>query len=76
MLFLPETLHQKLPETLRDAEKFGKNQPFWYLPRPVHRTGKQEENEEDDDKADSEGATLANKENGVTEKLNQSQFAP
>ncbi|PSN30459.1 hypothetical protein C0J52_25982 [Blattella germanica] len=35
--FLPETLHQKLPETLADAEQFGKHQTFWSVPKkPVH----------------------------------------
>lgn len=33
MLFLPETLHQRLPETLREAEQFGKKQRFWYIPQ-------------------------------------------
>lgn len=37
MLFLPETLHQKLPETLREAEQFGKDQCFWYVPKRVHK---------------------------------------
>lgn len=62
-LFLPETLHQKLPETLHEAQKFGKEQPFWYLPKvPV--------------KDDEEMHEKSPKENGVTEKLNQPQFAP
>jgi hypothetical protein len=32
-LFLPETLHQRLPETLADAHTFGQNQKFWSLPQ-------------------------------------------
>lgn len=31
-LFLPETLHQRLPETLSDAQTFGRDQKFWSLP--------------------------------------------
>ncbi|CAO1419238.1 unnamed protein product [Diamesa serratosioi] len=31
-LFLPETLHQKLANTLQEAQKFGKDQKFWSLP--------------------------------------------
>jgi hypothetical protein len=35
-LFLPETLHQRLPETLADAHTFGEDQKFWSLPqKPV-----------------------------------------
>ncbi|KDR09584.1 hypothetical protein L798_00320, partial [Zootermopsis nevadensis] len=35
-LFLPETLHQRLPETLADAHNFGHDQKFWSLPqKPV-----------------------------------------
>ena len=32
-LLLPETLHHKLPNTLHEAKKFGKEQPFWSLPK-------------------------------------------
>lgn len=32
-LFLPETLHQKLPETIAEAKVFGKGQPFWIFPK-------------------------------------------
>jgi hypothetical protein len=28
---LPETLHQNLPETLEDANRFGKTHKFWSL---------------------------------------------
>lgn len=69
MLFLPETLHQKLPETLRDAERFGKDQPFWYLPKPVHRTHSHA------DDGDKEKDVEITKDGGVLEKLNQPQFA-
>ena len=29
---LPETLNQKLPETIQDAAHFGDDQKFWSLP--------------------------------------------
>jgi len=32
-MFLPETLHRKLPNTVHEAKKFGKEQKFWFLPR-------------------------------------------
>lgn len=32
-MFLPETLHQKLPETLAEAHMFGRDQVFWSLPK-------------------------------------------
>jgi hypothetical protein len=32
-LLLPETLHQRLPETLADAHIFGLEQKFWSLPK-------------------------------------------
>lgn len=31
--FLPETLYVKLPETLAEAQNFGKDQVFWSIPR-------------------------------------------
>lgn len=36
-LFLPETLHQKLPETLAEAQRFGANQPFWKMPMKIEK---------------------------------------
>ncbi|XP_053670809.1 organic anion transporter 3 isoform X1 [Anopheles nili] len=33
-LFLPETLHQALPNTIEEAQQFGKEQRFWALPKP------------------------------------------
>lgn len=40
-IFLPETLHQKLPNTLNEAKMFGHDQVSWNLflcqnPQPVH----------------------------------------
>lgn len=68
MMFLPETLHQKLPETLRDAEQFGKTQPFWYLPRPDHKpSGASGQYANGDTKITAEKELL--------EKLNQPQFS-
>ncbi|XP_067629935.1 carcinine transporter-like isoform X2 [Eurosta solidaginis] len=32
-LFLPETLHKKLPDTMEDARNFGKNDKFFSLPK-------------------------------------------
>jgi hypothetical protein len=32
-LLLPETLHERLPETLADAHIFGREQKFWSLPK-------------------------------------------
>lgn len=31
-LFLPETLHEDLPQTLSDGDLFGKDQRFWHMP--------------------------------------------
>jgi hypothetical protein len=36
-LFLPETLHQNLPNTIREAKSFGMNQSFWHLPKKHKR---------------------------------------
>ncbi|KAH8330354.1 hypothetical protein KR067_001600 [Drosophila pandora] len=33
-LFLPETLHKKLPDTLEEAGHFGKHDKFFSLPKP------------------------------------------
>lgn len=35
VLFLPETLHHKLPDSLKEAQVFGKGQKFWRIPRPT-----------------------------------------
>uniref|UniRef100_A0A8D8A2R7 Solute carrier family 22 member 5 n=1 Tax=Culex pipiens TaxID=7175 RepID=A0A8D8A2R7_CULPI len=32
-IFLPETLYQKLPDTMDEGRRFGKNQRFWTMPR-------------------------------------------
>uniref|UniRef100_A0A6M2DYH2 Putative synaptic vesicle transporter svop n=1 Tax=Xenopsylla cheopis TaxID=163159 RepID=A0A6M2DYH2_XENCH len=32
-MMLPETLHHKLPETLAEAQNFGRDQKFWHLPK-------------------------------------------
>lgn len=32
-IFLPETLGQRLPETLAEAKVFGRGQPFWGIPK-------------------------------------------
>ncbi|XP_058060535.1 solute carrier family 22 member 7-like [Anopheles bellator] len=32
-VFLPETLHQKLPETLDEGRRFGQKQRFWTIPK-------------------------------------------
>lgn len=37
--FLPETLHQSLPETIEQAQKFGKTQKFWSLPKKPRTEG-------------------------------------
>lgn len=45
--FLPETLGQRLPETLAEAKCFGSGQPFWGIPKPhtVNFVGSNEEKE-------------------------------
>jgi hypothetical protein len=32
-LFVPETLYQKLPETIEDTATFGHDHEFWALPK-------------------------------------------
>lgn len=32
VLFLPETVRQNLPQTIKQEEEFGKEQDFWNLP--------------------------------------------
>jgi hypothetical protein len=34
--FLPETLNQHLPESIQDADDFGKNNKFWSLLPPTY----------------------------------------
>lgn len=34
-IFLPETLHHKLPDTLEEGKLFGKDQKFFSLPKPT-----------------------------------------
>lgn len=69
MMFLPETLHQKLPETLKEAEKFGKSQPFWYFPKPTHNTTEESSHF-------AKGDKNGHKDSEILEKLNQPQFSP
>uniref|UniRef100_A0A182PNN8 Major facilitator superfamily (MFS) profile domain-containing protein n=1 Tax=Anopheles epiroticus TaxID=199890 RepID=A0A182PNN8_9DIPT len=42
-LFLPETLHQSLPNTIEETQQFGKHQRFWSLPKPPKATAEQED---------------------------------
>ncbi|XP_022905602.2 organic cation/carnitine transporter 2 [Onthophagus taurus] len=44
LLFLPETLGEKLPDTLNDAHVFGKDQPFFYFPKRMHSMVPNKEN--------------------------------
>ncbi|XP_062535940.1 solute carrier family 22 member 21-like [Armigeres subalbatus] len=32
-IYLPETLYQKLPDTMEEGRRFGKDQAFWSLPK-------------------------------------------
>jgi OCT family organic cation transporter-like MFS transporter 4/5 len=41
-LFLPETLHQNLPNTIREAKSFGMNQNFWHLPKKPEKVPDEE----------------------------------
>lgn len=61
-MFLPETLGQRLPETMAEARAFGRGQPFWGIPKSniVH--------------IKKEGDTTEN--GDVKEKLNQPEYAP
>ncbi|KFB35810.1 AGAP004107-PA-like protein [Anopheles sinensis] len=45
-LFLPETLHQSLPNTIAEAQNFGKEQRFWALPKAPKKTHDAAEAEE------------------------------
>lgn len=60
-LFLPETLGQRLPGSLEEAKVFGKDQPFWGLPKSNLHVGTSKKNDED---------------SGEKEKLNVSTYAP
>lgn len=61
-IFVPETLNQRLPESLEEAKVFGKGQPFFGLPKSniSHEKAR---------KAFGEGTELH-------ERLNQPQYAP
>ena len=49
-MFLPETLHSPLPESIEDADNIGKTAPFWsYLPnQPTKCTKPQPEKTKED----------------------------
>ncbi|XP_035782320.1 beta-alanine transporter-like [Anopheles albimanus] len=51
-LFLPETLHQALPNTIEEARHFGKDQRFWSLPKPPAGGKKQPDQEPSTEEAD------------------------
>lgn len=36
-VFLPETLHHKLPDTLEEGKIFGRDQKFFSLPKPTDK---------------------------------------
>lgn len=59
-LFLPETLKQRLPGSLEEAKLFGKDQPFWGLPKS--NLSDEAASKEDDE--------------GVKQKLNVTTEAP
>lgn len=60
--FLPETLGQRLPESLAEAQEFGKGQPMWGIPKSNII------------KKDSDDDSV--KMNDVKEKLNKPEYAP
>ncbi|XP_023309184.2 carcinine transporter-like [Lucilia cuprina] len=62
-LFLPETLHKKLPDTMEEARQFGVNDKFFSLPKAPAA------NHNLTDKKSSIDIT-------ALEKLNQDQYAP
>jgi OCT family organic cation transporter-like MFS transporter 4/5 len=41
-LLLSETLYQNLPNTIQEAETFGKNQSFWHLPKKFEKVPNEE----------------------------------
>ncbi|KAM7363072.1 carcinine transporter-like isoform 2-T5 [Cochliomyia hominivorax] len=59
-LFLPETLHKKLPDTMEEARQFGINDKFFSLPKAPPTAANS-----------IEAVDIA-----VKEKLNQAQYAP
>lgn len=61
--FLPETLHHKLPETLAEAQVFGREQSLWSLPKK-----KKEEFHKI--------SILQSDDNELLEKLNQNEYSP
>lgn len=59
-MFIPETLGQKLPETLAEAKVFGRGQPFWSIPKASVGYVQKAKDEEEDARM----------------KLNQPEYAP
>lgn len=59
-IFLPETLGQRLPESMAEARQFGRGQPFWGIPKSniVHIDKDKKENGD------------------IQEKLNKPEYAP
>ncbi|XP_031637594.1 carcinine transporter [Contarinia nasturtii] len=43
-LFLPETLYQKLPDSMAEARMFGADQKFWSLPKRSKESAEKEKN--------------------------------
>ncbi|XP_055614670.1 solute carrier family 22 member 4-like [Uranotaenia lowii] len=59
---LPETLHQKLPETMQECRRFGKNQRFWSLPRRPRKDGERQQDAKGSYETVSQQETLAQSE--------------
>lgn len=64
-LFLPETLGQRLPETIHEARVFGKGQKFWSLPAKPKPEPTTELN-----------SRRTGPEKAKDEKLNKAEYAP